>query len=87
MLAGMATRPGPDAPDEAGAVWDLIRRADEFVKYAPNRDPAAARAQARRQLERAAEAAAALADAAAREALTAQVRRRLDDLDRADADA
>lgn len=77
MLAGMEARPGP------GEVWDLIRRADEFIKYSPNRDPATARAQARRQLERAAEAAAALTDRAARDALTEQVRRRLDDLDRA----
>ena len=83
MLAGMDARPeGPNDPD---AVWDLIRRADEFVKYSPNRDPATARAQARRQLERAAEAASALTDAAARDALTAQVRRRLDDLDIDDA--
>jgi hypothetical protein len=81
MLAGMEAQPGPDE------VWDLIRRADEFVKYSPNRDPAAARAQARRQLERAAEAATALTDIAARDALTEQVRRRLDDLDRAVEDA
>ncbi len=81
MLAGMEAQPGP------GEVWDLIRRADEFVKYSPNRDPAAARAQARRQLERAAEAASALTDAGARDALTEQVRRRLDDLDRAGDDA
>lgn len=80
MLAGMEAQPGP------GEVWDLIRRADEFVKYSPNRDPAAARAQARRQLERAADAASALTDGGARDALTAQVRRRLDDLDRSDAD-
>jgi hypothetical protein len=83
MLADMDAR--PDGPDDPAAVWDLIRRADEFVKYSPNRDPATARAQARRQLERAAEAASALTDAAARDALTAQVRRRLDDLDRDDA--
>ena len=81
MLAGMEAQPGP------GEVWDLIRRADEFVKYSPNRDPAAARAQARRQLERASEAASALTDAGARDALTEQVRRRLDDLDRAGDDA
>jgi hypothetical protein len=81
MLAGMEARRDP------GEVWDLIRRADEFVKYSPNRDPAAARAQARRQLERAAEAASALTDPAARDALTEQVRRRLQDLDRAGDDA
>ncbi len=82
MLAGMSDG---DASDP-GAVWDLIRRADEFVKYSPNRDPVTARTQARRQLERAAEAAAALSDDAARDALTQQVRRRLDDLDRAGTD-
>jgi hypothetical protein len=81
MLAGMEARWDP------GEVWDLIRRADEFVKYSPNRDPATARAQARRQLERAAEAASALTDPAARDALTEQVRRRLQDLDRAGDDA
>jgi hypothetical protein len=81
MLAGMDARRDPDE------VWDLIRRADDFVKYSPNRDPAAARAQARRQLERAAEAASALTDRAARDALTEQVQRRLDDLDRAGDDA
>jgi hypothetical protein len=83
MLAGMDA----GRPDDPAAVWDLIRRADEFVKYSPNRDPATARAQARRQLERAAEAAAQLSDAGARDTLTGQVRRRLDDLDRDDADA
>jgi hypothetical protein len=71
-----------ELPTDPGGVWDLIRRADEFVKYAPNRDPATARAQARRQLERAAEAASALRDRAAGEALDAQIRRRLDDLER-----
>lgn len=81
MLTGMT------GPDDPAAVWDLIRRADEFIKYAPNRDPATARAQARRQLDRAAEAAAALTDPGARDALTAQVRRRLEDLERTDADA
>ncbi len=81
MLAGMT------GPDDPAAVWDMIRRADEFMKYASNRDPATARAQARRQLDRAAEAAGALTDPGARDALTAQVRRRLEDLERTDADA
>ncbi|MGH2655820.1 MAG: hypothetical protein ACRDIZ_03840 [Actinomycetota bacterium] len=76
-----------EARRDSEEVWDLIRRADDFVKYSPNRDPAAARAQARRQLERAAEAASALTDPAARDALTEQVQRRLDDLDRAGDDA
>ena len=69
-------------PTEASAVWDMIRRADDLVKYAPNRDPATARAQARQQLERAREADETVADRQVAEALSAQIRRRLDDLDR-----
>jgi hypothetical protein len=69
-------------PTEASAVWDMIRRADDLVKYAPNRDPATARAQARQQLERAREAVESVGDRQAAEALSAQIRRRLDDLDR-----
>ena len=69
-------------PTEASAVWDMIRRADDLVKYAPNRDPATARAQARQQLERAQEAAETVGDRQAAKALSAQIRRRLDDLDR-----
>jgi hypothetical protein len=69
-------------PTEPSAVWDMIRRADDLVKYAPNRDPATARAQARQQLERARQAAEGLRDRQAAEGLSAQIRRRLDDLDR-----
>jgi hypothetical protein len=69
-------------PTEASAVWDMIRRADDLVKYGPNRDPATARAQARQQLKRAREAAESLGDRQVAEALSAQIRRRLDDLDR-----
>jgi hypothetical protein len=69
-------------PTEASAVWDMIRRADDLVKYAPNRDPATARNQARTQLRRAQEAADALADSKVAGALSAQIRRRLEDLDR-----
>jgi hypothetical protein len=69
-------------PTEASAVWDMIRRADDLVKYAPNRDPATARAQARQQLERAREAAESVGDRQVADALSAQIRRRLDDLDR-----
>jgi hypothetical protein len=69
-------------PTEASAVWDMIRRADDLVKYAPNRDPATARAQARQQLERAREAVESVGDRQVAEALSAQIRRRLDDLDR-----
>jgi hypothetical protein len=69
-------------PTEASAVWDMIRRADDLVKYAPNRDPATAHAQARQQLERARDAAGSVGDRQVAEALSAQIRRRLDDLDR-----
>jgi hypothetical protein len=69
-------------PIEASAVWDMIRRADDLVKYAPNRDPVTARAQAKKQLESAREAAQSLGDRQVAEALLAQIRRRLDDLDR-----
>jgi hypothetical protein len=65
---------------EPAEVWDLIRRADDLVKYAPNRDPSTARAQAREVLERAARAADELADRRAGEALATQVRTRLQDL-------
>jgi hypothetical protein len=58
----------------------MIRRADDLVKYAPNRDREAATAQAREVLERAARAADELADRRAGEALATQVRTRLDDL-------
>jgi hypothetical protein len=69
-------------PTEASAVWDMIRRADDLVKYAPNRDQATAHAQARQQLERARDAAGSVGDRQVAEALSAQIRRRLDDLDR-----
>jgi hypothetical protein len=69
-------------PTEASVVWDMIRRADDLVKYAPNRDPATARDQARKQLDRAREAAQTVGDRQVAEALSAQIRRRLDDLDR-----
>jgi hypothetical protein len=69
-------------PTEASVVWDMIRRADDLVKYAPNRDPATAHAQARQQLERARDAAGSVGDRQVAEALSAQIRRRLEDLDR-----
>jgi hypothetical protein len=71
-----------EQPTEASAVWDMIRRADDLVKYSPNRDPAVARDQVRRQLERAREALGDVADRQVAGALDAQIRRRLDDLDR-----
>lgn len=69
-------------PTEASAVWDMIRRADDLVKYGSNRDPAVARDQARTQLHRAQQAADGLADRQVAGALTVQIRRRLEDLDR-----
>jgi hypothetical protein len=71
-----------DQPTEASAVWDMIRRADDLVKYSPNRDPAVAREQARQQLDRARQALDDVADRQVAGALEAQIRRRLDDLDR-----
>jgi hypothetical protein len=69
-------------PTEASAVWDMIRRSDDLVKYSPNRDPATARDQARQQLKRAQAAVNELADRQVAGALEAQIRRRLEDLDR-----
>ena len=66
-------------------VWHLVERADEFLKYAQNRDPAKAYAQARTTLRKAMEEAARLKDRAAAESISAQISRRLDDLDRLEA--
>jgi hypothetical protein len=71
-----------DEPKTPAEVWGLIERADELVKYASNRDATAAFAQARETLSRAMEAARSVAGA---EALEAQARRRLEDLDRLEA--
>ena len=60
---------------DAAAIFDLIVRADERLKYAPAGDPAAARA-ARELLERA----LAAARAAALPALVEQAETRLADL-------
>ncbi|HWC32997.1 MAG TPA: hypothetical protein VG709_07705 [Actinomycetota bacterium] len=73
-----------EQPSGPGDVWNLIRRADDLVKYSPNRDPRKARVQARDQLRRAAQAAAMLPDRDAGEALAHQVETRLKDLDRLD---
>lgn len=73
-----------EQPSGPGDVWDLIRRADDLLKYSPNRDPFTARNQARQQLKRAAQAAAVLPDRVAGESLANQVRTRLEDLDRLD---
>jgi hypothetical protein len=74
-----------DAPGTPQDVWHLVERADEFVKYAQNRDPARAYAQARETLSRAMEAANRLEDRGAAESISAQIARRLEDLDRLEA--
>lgn len=76
-MAGPSTQPQD--------VWRLVERADEFVKYAQNRDPAKAYAQARETLRRAADEATRLEDRAAAESLSAQIARRLEDLVRLEA--
>lgn len=64
-------------PDE---VWKLIRRSDDLVKYAPNRDPAVARKQAREILDQASAGLEELADPKAAEALREQIKIRYEDL-------
>jgi hypothetical protein len=66
-------------------VWHLVERADEFVKYAQNRDPARAYAQARETLHKAMGEANRLEDRGAAESILAQITRRLEDLDRLEA--
>ena len=63
----------------------MVERADEYVKYAQNRDPARAYAQAREALHKAMEEANRLEDRGAAESITAQIARRLEDLDRLEA--
>ena len=75
MLSPMA-----EDTTDPGRVWDLIRRADDLVKYGSNRDPAVAGAQAREILERAIREASSLRDRQAGEALERQARRRLEDI-------
>jgi hypothetical protein len=72
----------PSKPDD---VWRMVERADEFVKYAQNRDPAKAYAQARATLRKAMEEADRLEDRGAAESISAQIARRIDDLDRLEA--
>jgi hypothetical protein len=76
MLTSMAA-----SPTDPNEVWLLIKRADDLVKYSANRDPAVARDQARKVLDEAGRAAAALPDRRAGQALAAQVRTRLEDLE------
>jgi len=63
------------------AVWKLIQKADDYVKYAHNRDPKTAYAQARAVLGEAAALAEDL-DAGSRDAMRAQIATRRDDIDR-----
>jgi hypothetical protein len=70
------------SPTDPNEVWKLIKRSDDLVKYSANRDPAVARDQARKVLDEAGRAAAALPDRQAGQALAAQVRTRLQDLER-----
>jgi hypothetical protein len=70
------------SPTNPNEVWKLIKRADDLVKYSANRDPAVARDQARKVLDEAGRGAAALPDRQAGQALAAQVRTRLEDLER-----
>jgi hypothetical protein len=72
----------PSSPQD---VWRMVERADEFVKYAQNRDPAKAYAQARATLRKAMEAVDRLEDRGAAESISAQIARRIDDLDRLEA--
>lgn len=76
MLPGMTGE-----PVDAAAVWKLVERADEYVKYAQNRDPATAYQQARETLNRAWDAAASLPEGQ-REGIREQIGRRQADLDR-----
>lgn len=68
-------------PSDPGAVWNLIKRADDLLKYGANRDPAVARAQAREVLGRAVRAADQLSDRRAGDTLASQARTRLADLE------
>jgi len=68
-----------EEPTTPAEVWALIERADELIKYASNRDTAAAYAQARETLEHALAAATSVPGAAP---LEQQARTRLDDLAR-----
>lgn len=74
-----------DLPTDPPGVWHLIQRADEFTKYAQNRDPRTAYAQAREHLQRAIAAADGLEDRGAGENLAQQARVRMEDLDRLEA--
>jgi hypothetical protein len=83
ILARMAGEGSiPSSPQD---VWRIVERADEFVKYAQNRDPAKAYEQARATLRKAQEEADRLEDRTAADSISAQIARRLEDLDRLEA--
>jgi hypothetical protein len=71
---------------DPGAVWALVQRADELVKYAQNRDPHTAYAQARSVLDEA-EAMTNDLEQPAGERLRAQIQTRRDDIARFEAEA
>ena len=69
---------------DPAAVWKLVQRADELVKYAQNRDPHTAYAQARAVLDEA-EALAGQLDQKAADVLRAQIETRRSDIARFEA--
>ncbi|TML76350.1 MAG: hypothetical protein E6G04_10870 [Actinobacteria bacterium] len=69
---------------DPAAVWKLVQRADELVKYAQNRDPHTAYAQARAVLDEA-EALAGQLDQKAADGLRAQIETRRSDIARFEA--
>ncbi|HVL32733.1 MAG TPA: hypothetical protein VM600_04035 [Actinomycetota bacterium] len=70
-------------PGDPAAVWSLIQRADELIKYASNRDERAAYAQARAALTEA-EILIPELDEPQRVRFTEQIALRRGDLDRYD---
>jgi len=69
---------------DPAAVWKLVQRADELVKYAQNRDPHTAYTQARAVLDEA-EALAGQLDQKAADGLRAQIETRRSDIARFEA--
>ena len=71
---------------DPAAVWSLVQRADELVKYAQNRDPHTAYAQARAVLDEA-EALTDGLDQKAADGFRAQIKIRREDIARFEAGA
>ena len=69
---------------DPAAVWKLVQRADELVKYAQNRDPQTAYAQARAVLDEA-EALTGQLEQKAADGLRAQIQTRRSDIARFEA--